>query len=188
MVTVRPARVDDAADVARVQARTWQDAYAGIMPDDVLDRLDRQIGARIARVRQYFAEARFQTLVAEIGGAVAGFVTYGPYRDNDRPDRPDPAVGEVLAIYVDPGRQGLGAGRSLMDAAVGALRAGGATEVRLWVLQDNAPSRRFYERYGLAPDGARHTFQVTRDDGTVVDLPEVRYAMALENDGRLANA
>jgi ribosomal protein S18 acetylase RimI-like enzyme len=188
MVTVRPARVTDAEGVARVQARTWQDAYAQIMPADVLARLDRQIEARIERVRQHLSEGRFQTLVAEVHRAVAGFVTYGAYRDNDRPDELDPAVGEVLAIYVDPRRQGRGAGRSLMDAAVGALRAGGATEVRLWVLEENAPSRRFYERYGLAPDGARHTFQVTRNDGTVVDLPEVRYTMALDHDGRLANA
>jgi ribosomal protein S18 acetylase RimI-like enzyme len=95
-------------------------------------------------------------------------------------------VGEVVAIYVRPDRQSRGAGRALMDAAVDALRAAGAREMRLWVLEENASSRRFYERYGLAPDGVRHTFQVTRDDGTVVDLPEVRYAMPLDRDGRLA--
>jgi hypothetical protein len=51
--------------------------------------------------------------------------------------------------------------------------------VRLWVLEENTPARRFYERYGLAADGARHVFQVQPPDGAPVDLPEVRYALRL---------
>lgn len=45
--------------------------------------------------------------------------------------------------------------------------------MRLWVLEENDRARRFYERMGLAPDGARDTFT---PDGTTVELPEVRYA------------
>jgi hypothetical protein len=45
--------------------------------------------------------------------------------------------------------------------------------MRLWVLEDNDRARDFYERTGLAPDGARQTY-TPRD--TTAELPEIRYA------------
>lgn len=180
-VGVRPAQPTDADEVARVHVRTWQSAYAGIVPASVLTTLDDQIEERAERMRQRWqAEpGRFTTMVATAGGPPVGFVTFGPYRLDGPGDQVDPTVGEVLAIYVDPDRQGGGAGRALLDTAVAALRDSGAGEVRLWVLEQNAPSRRFYERHGFVADGAWHLFRVHEPDGTPVDLPEVRYAREL---------
>jgi ribosomal protein S18 acetylase RimI-like enzyme len=90
-----------------------------------------------------------------------------------------PRVGEILAIYVHPAHQRTGLGRALLDAAITELTRRGMTEVRLWVLAENGPAQRFYERHGFAPDGARDTYLVRRPDGTAVDLPEVRYARRL---------
>jgi ribosomal protein S18 acetylase RimI-like enzyme len=179
MLTVRRAGPADAEDVVRIHIRGWQHAYAGIVPDDVLVALDAGATDGMRRMRERWAspEARFRTLVA-VDGAPVGFVTFGPYRvSQGSSDVLDPAVGEVLALYVDPDHQGRGAGRVLMDAAVAALRAGGAGEIRLWVLEKNAPARGFYERYGYVADGGRHFYRVTRTDGSTVDLPEVRYAL-----------
>jgi ribosomal protein S18 acetylase RimI-like enzyme len=177
---VRPAGPADAEAVMRIRARAWQRAYAGIMPASVLAALDEEIDERAQRAREAWASPRprrFTTLVA--GDAeVRGFVTYGPYR-RDRTDALDPTAGEVLLIYVDPEHQGRGAGRALMDAAVARLRESGLAEVRLWVLEDNAPARRFYERYGFSVDGERHFFQVQPPDGLPVDLPEIRYTLPL---------
>ena len=44
--------------------------------------------------------------------------------------------------------------------------------IMLWVLEDNARARRFYERAGFAPDGARHGLP---DLGGVT---EIRYRRA----------
>jgi ribosomal protein S18 acetylase RimI-like enzyme len=187
VVTVRPAEPADAEDVVRVHVRTWRHAYAGIVPDDVLAALDRQVEQRVHRARERWSaseRSNFRTVVAIDGGGVVGFATFGPYRlDQGRPEPVDPAVGEVLAIYVDPDRQGHGHGRALMDAAVAGLRAGGAGEIRLWVLAENTPSRRFYERYGFADDGERHFYRVERTDGSTVDLPEVRYTLPVTAPG-----
>ena len=39
-LTVRPARVEDVAQMARVNVRCWQETYRGLMPDAVLDDPD----------------------------------------------------------------------------------------------------------------------------------------------------
>jgi GNAT superfamily N-acetyltransferase len=51
-----------------------------------------------------------------------------------------------------PGEWGSGVAATLHDAAVEGLRALGCTEARLWVLEENARARRFYERRGWRPN------------------------------------
>lgn len=183
MVLVRPAEPADAEDVARVYVRTWQSAYAGIVPASVLTALDEQLAEQADRIRQRWSSPErraFRTLVATAGGGPVGFATFGPYRLEGGSDGAvDPSLGEVLAIYVHPDHQSRGAGRALLDAVVAALGNAGASEIRLWVLAENWPSRRFYERYGFLADGASHLYRVEPPDGPPVDLPEVRYALAL---------
>lgn len=185
MVTVRPATPADADEVVRINVRTWQHAYAGMVPDDVLQALDGQVDERVRRTRERWSVAEprpFQTLVAVAGPdphrqRPVGYVTYGPYRADQDWDRTDPTVGEVFALYVDPAHQRRGAGGALLSAAVAALRAGGSGEIRLWVLAENTPSQRFYARFGFQPDGVRDTFRVQRPDGTATDLVELRMAL-----------
>ena len=67
------------------------------------------------RVERRMAEdTTHDTLVAIDGDKIMGYVHFGPYRDGDALDL---AIGEVVAIYVDPDQWGTGTGRLLMDAA-----------------------------------------------------------------------
>jgi ribosomal protein S18 acetylase RimI-like enzyme len=180
-MTVRPVEPADAEQVVTIRTRSWRQAYAGIVPDDVLADLDAEAADLVRRMRERWSDpqgARFRTVVAVRDDRVAGFATFGPYRlEQGRPEPVDPAVGEVLAIYVDPDRQGRGFGQALMDTAVAELRAGGAGEIRLWVFAENTQARRFYERYGFVDDGQRHFYRMERADGSSVDLPEIRYTL-----------
>jgi GNAT superfamily N-acetyltransferase len=181
MVTIRAATIEDAEAVARLHVRAWQQAYAGIMPADFLAGLDPADWARRRRAGFDSPLAKiFTTLVAVHDGTppardaspIAGFTTVGPYRENQKLDHLDGDVGEILAMYVDPVFWGTGVGRALMAAALAELTGRrGCAEVRLWVLEENAQARRFYERAGLVPDGHQSTFQVR--DGHLV--PEIRY-------------
>jgi ribosomal protein S18 acetylase RimI-like enzyme len=174
-VAVRAATVDDAAAIAGLHVRSWQQGYAGIMPTDVLTQLDT--GAWTQRRRQAIESRRSTMLVAtEAGtGAVAGFAEAGRARRSQDWNDMHPTEGEVYAIYVDPPRWGSGAGRALMDASVAALKAVGRAPVRLWVLDANDRARRFYERYGFVLDGERSSYPVARPDGSTTLLDEVRY-------------
>ncbi len=178
MVTIRPARDTDAQDIARVHIRAWRHAYAGIMPAGHLAGLDEQAWTAAHRARLLAEEGRgSRTDVAYAAdGTISGFASCGPYRVAQDATRPDSAFGEVYAIYVDPARLGTGCGLALMRTATAYLRERGWTEVRLWVLADNARARRFYERFGFAPDGATSVYTLRTAGGDAIDLPEIRYA------------
>lgn len=165
-ILTRPALPEDALAVAMVRVGSWQAAYAGIIPDEVLDAMDPRAQSERLRSRLADPASRFTTRVAERDGVIAGFTVTGPYRGDDVPV----GTGEVLAIYVDPDHWSTGVGRALMDDALARLSAARLWPVLLWVLRDNARARRFYEKAGFAPDGAEHFYTAGG-----VPVPEVRY-------------
>jgi ribosomal protein S18 acetylase RimI-like enzyme len=166
---VRPATPPDARAIASVHVATWRDAYAGLLPDDLLAGLDA--GQWAERWRERLAEpaAGVFALVFDLDGQVRGFVSGGPDRDG----RPG---GEVFAIYVDPDCQRRGAGRRLLGAAVRRLAEAGFTGASLWVLAGNHPSRGFYESQGWHADGTEKPW-VLDDTGRSVAV--VRYVRGL---------
>jgi ribosomal protein S18 acetylase RimI-like enzyme len=171
-VLIRPAVPADAEGVAGVHVASWQGAYRGAFPDEVLDGAD--LAANRLRLWQRLLGQpgpRDVNLVAEDpGGRPLGLLHGRPSRDDDA----GPDTGEVVAIYASPDAWGTGVGRELMTAGLDRLRAAGFADVTLWVLDSNDRARRFYERAGFGPDGAE------KDDvmaGTAIR--EVRYRRAL---------
>ncbi|MGW7817804.1 N-acetyltransferase family protein [Streptomyces puniciscabiei] len=163
-VCVRPMSLADCDRVSGIRIRGWQHAYRGLMPQSYLDRLS--VAADAERRRTWFAQGdgSVVNLVAEQAGKVVGWAAFGPYRDGEART----ADGELYALYVDPAHLGRGFGRALLSASV--ERCASCPRVFLWVLKENAPARRFYERAGFRADGAEEPFDV---DG--VPVPEVRY-------------
>jgi ribosomal protein S18 acetylase RimI-like enzyme len=147
MLSVRLETDDDLEAVVALHIRAWQKGYQGLLPDEVLDNLDPAAWAQRRREIRNTAAPR-SGYVAEVNGEIAGFVQFGP-------DREDPACGEIYAIYVEPDRWGSGVGRALLDTALKSLPH---NEIRLWVLDGNDRALRFYARYGLHPNGTRSTY------------------------------
>jgi GNAT superfamily N-acetyltransferase len=59
-------------------------------------------------------------------------------------------------FYVTPDRWGSGVAYALHDAAVARLDC---AEVKLWVLEENARARRFYEKRGWVPNGEKRVVE-----------------------------
>jgi GNAT superfamily N-acetyltransferase len=111
-VEVRIATVDDAAAVAAVHVRSWQDAYRGMLPDAYLDGLSVERRSEVwSRILSETDLPRTGTFVLEEGLDVIGFVHVAPTRDDDLPA----STGEVTGIYITPTSWRLGGGRQLMD-------------------------------------------------------------------------
>jgi ribosomal protein S18 acetylase RimI-like enzyme len=159
-VRIRPASPNDALAIETIRVHGWQSAYRHVFPAAELDALP--IDPERWRSRLHVPPPGWTTFVCEDGGRVVGFASTGPSRDEDE-------IGELYAIYVDPGAWSTGAGRALMAAAEAQL-ASEYDAALLWVLEDNPRARGFYERAGWAPDGVRKA-----EERFGVRAPEVRY-------------
>lgn len=165
---LRTAQPADAAAVARVHVRSWQVAYRGLLPAEYLDGLRPEDRAQ----RYTFGDLepdQPETIVAIERGAICGFATTGPSRDDDRQ-----GGGELLALYVDPDCWGLGFGRALAQEARTRLAQQGFELASLWLLVGNRRAARFYQIDGWAPDASRRREQVW---GVMLD--EARYRRSL---------
>jgi ribosomal protein S18 acetylase RimI-like enzyme len=161
-VTVRPARVEDAAAMARMLVRSWRETYRGLMPDRVLD----DPGLVEARERFWttaLVDERYRAnrvAVADRDGAVIGVAMAGP------PETPAPGWSvHLYVLYVLAADHGSGIGAALLDAVVDPHES-----AALWVADPNPRAQAFYRKHGFVFDG---TVQV--DDG-VREIRMVRTA------------
>lgn len=145
---IRRATVDDAVAVATIQVHGHRFAYRGLLPQPESD--EEWIAQRTqAWLSQLAPDNDRRTFVAERDGAVIGFVAVGPAEH-------EPTIGHLYALYLEPPLIGTGVGAALCKAGVADLRARGFRAATLWVLEENARARRFYERAGWSFDGTRN--------------------------------
>jgi lincosamide nucleotidyltransferase A/C/D/E len=168
---IRPATALDTAAFCAVRHRAWNTAYAGLMPQSVLDALD--LGAAYTNWWPFLRlppTRRHGALVAGRPGSVVGLAVMGPSRDDDVNHQ---QTGEINLLYVDPLAKGLGLGHRLLVEATTWLREHDFSDLRLWTLQENSGARSFYERHGWWHDGGVRT--ETMPGGSFVD---VRYQLS----------
>ncbi len=149
-VLLRRAVPGDELAVAELHVRSWQVAYRRLLPDEFLDALRPEERASRYTFAGDGPEQPVTTLALDptASEAVAGFVTFGPSRDADRP-----ADAEIYALYVDPRRFGSGVGRALLIDARRRLVSDGYGSALLWVLAGNERAAAFYAVDGWVPDG-----------------------------------
>lgn len=143
MATIRLAGAADCDKVGALQVKAWLETYRGLVADGVLDTLSTLDQAASWR-RILVREPQAVLAVAErSNGRLVGFAGGGARRGSRLPHD-----SEIYALYVLGAAQRQGLGRALMTTAARALRERGFQSLCLWVLRDNAPARRFYERLG----------------------------------------
>jgi GNAT superfamily N-acetyltransferase len=144
----RPARSSDARQIALLHADSWRRTYRGLFSDDFLNYEADADRTRVWNERLGCSRADQFVCVAEDSGIVKGFIcVYG---------NEDPEWGSLidnLHVTFTSKRQGLGT--MLMTEAFKWLESIFATEpIYLWVMENNAPARQFYEKLGASNAGA----------------------------------
>lgn len=154
---VRPARVTDARALAEVHDSSWRSAYDRIVPG--LRPQSASLQEREQRARLWIERSEAGTkvlLVAEIAGEVVGFCGAGPCEREDGDPR---KVAEIAALYLVESAWGLGIGSTLQVQMLEELKERGFEAAVLWVLEENARARRFYESRGWKRDARRDSFR-----------------------------
>jgi ribosomal protein S18 acetylase RimI-like enzyme len=145
--TIRPARIEDARDIAHVQVESWKTTYAGIVPDAFLASLS--VDVRTERWKEQLNSGTTFMLVAEDSTGVFGFASGGKSRETF-----DGYDAELYAIYLLEQKQRQGVGRCLVQKLAEALRANGFQNMMVWVLGKN-PAVGFYKRLGASRIGEK---------------------------------
>lgn len=140
---IRPATLDDVPGIARVNVDTWRAAYRDLIPADVLDGLSYAQSEARWRSNITGHHARNCLHVALAGGAIIGYAGGGPERNGI-----DGYDGEIYALYVAADQQRQGIGQQLVRSVTQEMASLGLTSVLIWVLRDNQPGRRLYEKLG----------------------------------------
>jgi len=137
----RPATPADAEALARLHVASWREAYAGIVPQEILDGVD--MAGRIARWREHLGQDGI-TFVAAAGGELAGFIRAAA------PEEPlvAGADGHIFALYILRRHARQGIGRQLLARAAAAWDGRGGRALSVGVLTENAPAVAFYRALG----------------------------------------
>ncbi|MEU4480154.1 GNAT family N-acetyltransferase [Micromonospora sp. NPDC023966] len=175
---VRPARPEDAGEIARLQLATWRAAYRRILPRHVLDNLDEAYLARrwSAAVQEPPSGAHRVLVAVEQAeqSYLVGFVASGPAdAEALAPGEPADALADGVAavtdLLVEPRWGRRGHGSRLLAAMVDHWREDGFTRAVAWTFDADAATRKFLTSTGWEPDGAGRALDV--DDMLV---PQVR--------------
>lgn len=145
-VTIRPAAAGDAAPLAEFAERVFREAFG---PDNRPEDMEGYVAGAYGPARQAaeLADPSIVTLLAEEGGALAGFVQL---RHGPAPAcMPGPATMEIWRFYVGRRWQGRGAAGTLMDAALAAARSRGSRLAWLAVWERNPRAQAFYHKCGF---------------------------------------
>lgn len=128
--------------VSNIYESGWKYAYRGIVPQSYLDSIPA--GLWTAALHR----PHLRHLVALEDGVPIGTAGFGPSRWEAYPD-----YGEVVSLYLLPAYIGQGRGGLLLGRCVEELKGQGFDKILLWVLEENRPARRFYERNGFVWSG-----------------------------------
>src|SRR6266566_1786213 len=150
-MTLRRAGSGDAETVGRIHVESWNVAYRGIMPDDVIARTD--LAYRTAFWAERIADPEWPVYLIEEEGQGVAFCQMIPTKD---PDDDPTRVGHITSLHVLPDLRGHGYGRALMNH----------------VLEEFWNARRFYEKAGFRLDSGTRRYPRT-------NVPEVRYRIGL---------
>jgi GNAT superfamily N-acetyltransferase len=179
-VSVRPARPDDAAEIARIQLVTWRTAYRALLPTALLDEWDTD--SATASWRSAVASPPTPghgVLVALERNTVVGFAAFAPAEvpAGGTADPAGPTV-ELSTLLVEPRWGRRGHGSRLLAAVADVARGGGVARLQVWLPETDRVSAGFYESAGWAPDGWARTLDTGGEP-----LREVRWHALLDDGG-----
>jgi GNAT superfamily N-acetyltransferase len=160
-VSVRPGRVEDAVEIARVQLATWQAAYAELLPAAALELQLEDVGSAWAQAISTPPSPYHRVLVALDGSEVVGFAACEPATDEDVEGR----AAELSALLVEPRWGRRGHGSRLVAAAVDLWREDAVEVAVSWVFEADTVVADFLSSAGWGPENTGRGLDA---DGTEV--------------------
>lgn len=146
--SLRPARPDDAAAVARLGHDSFVAAFGHLYRAEDLNAFLASAYTTDKVAGEIANPAYLHCLAVDEAGALGGFLKMSaPSCFAEHSDAARPIA--LHQLYCDPARTGEGIGAMLMDWAIAAAKARQHDAVQLSVWAENFGAQRFYQRYGF---------------------------------------
>ena len=145
MISIRPARPEDAATLVALGATVGREPEAWLLNTDGW----RSVGDERRYLRALKRHQDAAVYVAEDDGAIVGRLSVS--RDSHTASRHVADLGLMVAA----GHRRRGIGRAMLDQAVAWARDAGVNKLELHVFPWNEPAIKLYEQYGFEREGLR---------------------------------
>ena len=131
-----PSDVEDLSDLLRI---CWIDTYRGILPDSVIDTAIKDWQSKEILLRGLESPRAFYAGYV-VDGILVGMVSAGKIA---------PDTLKIFQLYVRPGHQRKGIGKTLVDRAIQHFASDAVRKVVLEVEKGNQKGVSFYKKYGF---------------------------------------
>jgi diamine N-acetyltransferase len=138
-LSIRPGELEDINTIGFLAQQIWPGTYGSILPAEQLQYM-LNLFYSPASLRKQMMEDRHQFLIVEHEEEAIGFASWSATTE--------PGVYKLQKLYVLPGQQGKGLGRTLLQYIYEAIQPEGANTLRLNVNRYNR-ARQFYEKMGF---------------------------------------
>ncbi|NOU18121.1 MAG: GNAT family N-acetyltransferase [Bacteroidales bacterium] len=169
---IRKANLSDAKSIAKIHYESRElelsRTLGRILHESSLKEFERYW-------KLHFMNLKDETLVCEEANNIIGFITYiNGWKDKGSEKI---LVGVISAIYISPVQLQKGYGMTLIKEAMSKMKDKGTEEVFVWVIDNNNPAIRFYEKVGFAKESV--TRVKNHNEAQVI---ECRYRLFLSQE------
>lgn len=140
-LSIRSASLVDANSIANIHVQAWKESYRDILTKDFLDNLSVEKRLQWRKKTLATEDGATKTLIAIKNERIIGFCDIGKNRDTTI-NYP----GEMYALYLLNAYKKIGIGQQLFNMAINNLHEQHMMPCVAWVLKENSPARRFYEK------------------------------------------
>ncbi|MDB5209766.1 MAG: GCN5-related N-acetyltransferase [Sediminibacterium sp.] len=136
-ILIRQAVPEDIPSIQEIALKTWPATYGNLLSKEQLAYMLDRIYSTTSLRDQFACGHRFY--IADSAGEPVGFASVS--KDGG-------AVFKLNKLYILPGSQKTGTGKSLLNEVIGYAKLNGAHQLIVQVKSDN-PARHFYEKQGF---------------------------------------
>ena len=138
---IRKSTETDMHDLATLVATVWNETYKGIVPDDYLDNMFKNVDNMATRYRENNKVTKdIYEYLLFIDNELSGFMRFGK-------SETEPNMGEIYALYVLAKYHKKGFGKILVNLAIKELKKMGFDKMIIACLVGN-PTNEFYKHIG----------------------------------------
>lgn len=139
-LSIRPGDLEDVNTIGFLAQQIWPGTYGSILSEEQLQYMLNLFYSPVS-LRKQMLEEHQQFLIVEQEDEAIGFAAWSALAE--------PGVYKLHKLYVLPGQQGKGLGRTMLQYIFDSIGPEGGRVLRLNVNRYNK-ARQFYERMGFA--------------------------------------